>query len=92
MAPYKIFFKKSVEKDLKSIPKRDLIKILRTIQSLGADPRPRGSEKLTDQERYRVRQRVRQGAYRIVYSLQDAELTIWVVTVGHRKEVYTKIS
>jgi len=84
MAAYKIFFKRSVEKDFKSIPKKDLKKILDRIEMLAEDPRPSGSEKLTGQERYRVRQ----GLYRIVYSVQDNELTVWVVKVGHRKDVY----
>jgi mRNA interferase RelE/StbE len=84
MAAYKIFFKRSVEKDFKSIPKKDLKKILDRIEMLAGDPRPSGSEKLTGQERYRVRQ----GLYRIVYSVQDNELTVWVVKVGHRKDVY----
>lgn len=84
MAVYKIFFKKSVEKDFKSIPKKDLKKILDRIEMLAEDPRTAGCEKLTGQERYRVRQ----GLYRIVYSIQDDELTVWVVKVGHRKDVY----
>ena len=84
MAAYKIFFKRSVEKDFKSIPKKDLKRILDRIEMLADDPRPSGSEKLTGQERYRVRQ----GLYRIVYSIQDNELTVWVVKVGHRKDVH----
>ncbi|MGD0820976.1 MAG: type II toxin-antitoxin system RelE/ParE family toxin [Desulfomonilia bacterium] len=84
MAAYNIFFKRSVEKDFKTIPKKDLNRILDRIKKLAEDPRPSGSEKLTGQERYRVRQ----GLYRIVYSIQDNELTIWVVKVGHRKDVY----
>ena len=88
MAQYKVFFKKSVEKDFKSIPKNDLRKILDKIESLQENPRPIGSEKLTGQERYRLRQ----GRYRIVYSIQDYELTVWVVKVSHRKEIYRKIS
>ena len=84
MAGYKIFFKRSVEKDFEAIPKKVLQRILKRIEMLGEDPRPTGFEKLTGQERYRVRQ----GRYRIVYSIQDAELTVWVVKVGHRKDVY----
>jgi mRNA interferase RelE/StbE len=84
MAQFKVYFKKSVEKDFKGIPKSDLQKILRKIQQLQNNPRPSGSEKLTGQERYRIRQ----GSYRIVYSIQDNELTVWVVKVGHRKEIY----
>ncbi len=88
MAQYKVFFKKSVEKDFKSIPKKELLRILSKIESLQDNPRPIGSQKLTGQERYRIRQ----GRYRIVYSIQDYELTVWVVKVGHRKEIYRKIS
>jgi mRNA interferase RelE/StbE len=84
MAEYKIFFKKSVEKDLRVIPKKDLKKILNRIEALAEDPRPPGCEKLTGQHRYRLRQ----GRYRILYSIQDDELTVWVVKVGHRKEIY----
>jgi len=84
MAAYKIFFKKSVEKDFNVIPKKDLKKILGSIEALAEDPRPPGCEKLTGQQRYRLRQ----GRYRILYSIQDDELTIWVVKVGHRKDIY----
>ena len=84
MAGYKIFFKRSVGKDLKSIPKKDLKKILERTEMLVENPRPSGVEKLTGQERYRVRQ----GLYRIVYSIQDNGLTVWVVKVGQRKDIY----
>jgi mRNA interferase RelE/StbE len=84
MAGYKIYFKESVEKDLRALPKKDLHKILLRIQSLAIDPRPQGCEKLTGQERYRIRQR----HYRIVYSIQDAECSVWVVKVGHRRDIY----
>jgi len=84
MAAYKLFFKKSVQKDFDSIPKKDLKRILSRIESLSEDLRPKGCEKLTGQERYRLRQ----GRYRIVYSIQDDELTVWVVKVAHRKDIY----
>jgi mRNA interferase RelE/StbE len=84
MAVYKIFFKKSVEKDFNLIPKKDLKKILDHIEALTKDPRFNGCEKLTGQQRYRLRQ----GQYRILYSIQDDELTVWVVKVGHRKDIY----
>lgn len=84
MAEYEIFFKESVWKDLKKIPKRELKKILSRVEKLGNDPRPKGCEKLTGDELYRIRQ----GNYRIVYTIQDNELTVWVIKVGHRKDVY----
>lgn len=84
MAVFEIYFKESVWKDVKRIPKKDLRNILKKIKGLSKDPRPHGCEKLTGQERYRLRQ----GKYRIVYSIQDDGLTVWVVQVGHRKDVY----
>jgi mRNA interferase RelE/StbE len=84
MAGYKIYFKVSVEKDLRQISQKEIKKILQRIDSLTANPRPPGSEKLTGQERYRVRQ----GRYRILYSIQDNELAIWVVKISHRNDVY----
>jgi mRNA interferase RelE/StbE len=84
MAGYEIFFKESVWKELRKIPKSDLKKVLSRVEQLGNDPRPMGCEKLTGLELYRIRQ----GNYRIVYSILDNELTVWVVTVGNRKDVY----
>ncbi|MBE9580113.1 MAG: type II toxin-antitoxin system RelE/ParE family toxin [Proteobacteria bacterium] len=84
MAGYRVFFKRSVEKDFVSIPKKDVKRILNRISTLEDNPRPPGCEKLGGQERYRLRQ----GRYRIVYSIQDNELTVWVVKVGHRKDIY----
>jgi mRNA interferase RelE/StbE len=84
MAVYKVHFKASVEKDFSTIPKKDLKKILKRIEGLAENPRPWGCEKLTGGERYRLRQ----GRYRIVCSIQHDELTVWVVKVGHRKDIY----
>ena len=84
MAVYSIFFKDSVRKDLSSIPKNDLQRIMERIGSLASNPRPLGCEKLSGQEKYRLRQ----GNYCIIYSIQDTQLTVWVVKVGHRREVY----
>ncbi|MCP4024547.1 MAG: type II toxin-antitoxin system RelE/ParE family toxin [Desulfobacteraceae bacterium] len=84
MAEYKIFFKKSVWKDFKSIPDKDLTKILSCIEMLGMNPRKPGAIKLSGKERYRFRL----GNYRIIYSIHDDELTIWIIKIGHRKNVY----
>jgi mRNA interferase RelE/StbE len=86
MAVYSIFFRESVRKDIDTILAKDLLRIMERISLLATDPRPQGSEKLSGQERYRVRQ----GNYRIVYSLQDNELTIWGVKVAHRREAYRR--
>ena len=84
MAAYKLFFKKSVQRDLNAILKAELKRILRGIEGLAENPRPAGCEKLTGQERYRLRQ----GRCRILYSIQEGELTVWGVKVGHRKDIY----
>lgn len=84
MAKYKLAFKKSVAKDLRPIPKKDVARILQRMEALQEDPRPVGSEKLSGQERYRVRQ----GVYRIIYEVTDEHLVVTVVKVGHRKRVY----
>jgi mRNA interferase RelE/StbE len=84
MAGYRVLFRRSVEKDFSSIPKKDVKRTLNRIKSLEENPRPPSCEKLTGQERYRLRQ----GRYRIVYSIQDDELTVWIVKIGHRKDIY----
>ncbi len=84
MAAYSLFLKESVQEDFEGIPKKDLRKILTRIKSLANDPRPSGCEKLTGQDRYRLRQ----GRYRIVYAVHDEEQTVTVVKVGHRKDIY----
>jgi len=84
MASYSLAFKKSVAKDLRSIPNQDVKRILKRIESLRENPRVKGSVKLSGQEQYRIRQ----GVYRIVYEIKDKELIVLVVKVGHRSKVY----
>ncbi len=84
MAGYEVLFKESVWKDLRKVPKNNLKRILSRIEKLKGNPRPIGCENLTGLELYRVRQ----GKYRIVYSIQENELTVWVIKVGHRSSVY----
>ena len=84
MASYKLVIKRSVAKDLRAFPNADVAAILRRIQALADDPRPAACEKLSAQERYRVRK----GVYRILYEIQDQNLVVTVVKVGHRRDVY----
>jgi mRNA interferase RelE/StbE len=83
MGKYKIIFRKSVAQDMRRIPNRDLRRILAAIDSLSEEPRPSGVERLSVQEKYRVRQ----GNYRIIYEINDKEAIVAVVKVGHRKDV-----
>ncbi len=84
MANYKLVFKETVAKDLRPIPKKDVQRILKKIDLLVYDPRPIGSEKLSGNEKYRLRQ----GNYRILYRIDDDIVTIAVVKIGHRRDVY----
>ncbi|MEA3225498.1 MAG: type II toxin-antitoxin system RelE/ParE family toxin [Planctomycetota bacterium] len=84
MAKYRITIKKSAAKELEHIPRKSLQRIVKRIRSLAEDPRPQGSQKLSRQEYFRVRQ----GDYRIVYSIDDRDSSIDIVKIGHRREVY----
>jgi len=85
VARYRILIKPSAAKEIESIPlKRDRQRIVERISKLADNPRPPGCEKLSGQNKYRVRQ----GRYRIVYSMEDQDLVVYVIKVGHRKEVY----
>ena len=84
MASYSIVFKKSVTKDLRPIPKKDVQRILKRIDGLTDDPRPAGVEKLSSDEKYRIRQ----GNYRILYMIEDEIITVTIVKVGHRRDAY----
>ena len=84
MASYRILFKQSVAKDLRSIPKKDVQRILQRIEDLADEPRPVGVEKLSGDEKYRIRQ----GNYRILYAIDDDVITVTIVKVGHRRDVY----
>ena len=85
MPRYSILIKPSAVKEIESISsKRDRQRVVSRIGKLADDPRPPGCEKLSDQAKYRVRQ----GRYRIVYSIRDLDLVVHVVKVGQRKDVY----
>lgn len=86
MASFKVSIKRSVAKDLRHIPKKEVTRLLKRIESLAMEPRPPGVEKLSGQEKYRIRQ----GIYRIIYEIKDEELIVVIVKVGHRGDVYKR--
>ena len=88
MASYRLRIKKSAIKDLEAIPtKADRRRIVKRIESLAENPRPNGVQKLSGKERYRIRQ----GRYRILYSIRDRELIVYIVRVDDRKSVYRNL-
>ena len=84
MAKYSVTFKKSVAKDLRSIPNQDVRRILSCINALAINPRAEGCIKLSGHDCYRVRQ----GIYRIIYEIVEDKLIVNVVKVAHRSSVY----
>ncbi len=86
MEKYKLAFKRSVAKDLRSIPKDDVARILKCFDALAINPRGRGCEKLSGKNRYRVRQ----GVYRILYEICEETRMVVVVKVAHRRQLYRK--
>ena len=84
MASYKLLITTSAGKDIEALPKQDRRRIVAKITSLASDPRPPGYEKLSGRDQYRLRQ----GNYRILYKIQDLNLVVVVVKVGHRRDVY----
>jgi len=85
VARYKILIKPSAVKEIEAIPsKKDRQRIVGRIFKLADNPRPLGCEKLTGEERYRVRQ----GRYRIIYLIEDPDLVVYIFKVGHRKDIY----
>ncbi len=84
MANYKIQIRRSAEKELERISQKDRKRIIERILALEKAPRPAGVKKLSGEEKYRVRQ----GDYRILYEINDTLITIVVVRIAHRGDVY----
>jgi len=75
---------RSAARELEAVPLKDRRRIAARIALLAAEPRPVGCEKLSGEEKFRLRQ----GDYRILYEIVDQELVVTVVRVGHRRDVY----
>jgi len=84
VASYKLLIKPSAVKEIEALPVTDRRRIVMRIRALATDPRPAGCEKLSAKELYRVRQ----GHFRVLYSISDSDSTLIVFKVGHRREVY----
>ena len=86
MASYSVLLTRSAAKEIEEVPAKDRRRIAARIAALAVEPRPIGVEKLSGAEQYRVRQ----GNYRILYSIEDEVLVVTVIRVGHRREVYRR--
>ena len=88
MASYRLLIKPSAARELEGIPKKDRQRLVTRLRSLTTDPRPSGCEKLSGEDLFRIRQ----GKYRVLYSVGDEELVILVIRIGHRREVYRSLN
>jgi mRNA interferase RelE/StbE len=87
MGTYKVEWKRSAVRELKQLPKDAVARILNAVERLSADPLPAGGRKLTGaQHTYRIRE----GSYRIIYTVAASRLVVEVVRVGHRRDVYRR--
>ncbi|HEY6057184.1 MAG TPA: type II toxin-antitoxin system RelE/ParE family toxin [Candidatus Limnocylindrales bacterium] len=84
MASYRILIKRSAARELEDLPTTDRRRVVTRIQGLATDPRPPGCEKLSGEEKYRIRQ----GDLRVLYEVADRESIVTVVRIGHRRDVY----
>ncbi len=84
MARYRVLIKRSAARELEALPKKDRLRVAGRIGALAADPRPPGCEKLSGDDKFRIRQ----GDYRILYSVDDDGPAVVVVRIAHRREVY----
>jgi mRNA interferase RelE/StbE len=81
---YTLRIKRSAERELGALPKPDLKRMVGRIQQLAFQPCPLGCQKLSDVEAYRIRQ----GDYRVVYTVDDKARVVEIIKIGHRREVY----
>ena len=84
MGSYRVEIRRSAEKEISRLPDAIRRRIVAKILALAHDPRPHGSQKLAGGDEYRIRQ----GDYRIVYTIEDAVVTVTIVRVAHRSDVY----
>ena len=84
MGKYSVEIKKSAAKEIHKLPSKEIKKVLAKIELLSENPRPQDCVKLSGEEKYRIRC----GDYRILYTIEDNVLIVYVVKVGHRKDVY----
>ncbi|MEK9149690.1 MAG: type II toxin-antitoxin system RelE/ParE family toxin [Candidatus Desantisbacteria bacterium] len=81
---YKIFIEKSAQRSLAKIPQPYQDRLVEVIRKLGRNPRPMSVRKLSGRNAWRIRV----GNYRVIYEIDDDQLKVLIIVVGHRREVY----
>jgi mRNA interferase RelE/StbE len=83
---YQILFEKASIKSLRKLPADAQVKIIEAIEKLSEEPRPHSCKKLEGREGYRIRI----GDYRVIYLINDNTVTVLILDIGKRKEIYKK--
>jgi mRNA interferase RelE/StbE len=81
---YQLVIDRFAQKQLEKIPPPHFNRIVKAINGLGSDPRPPGYKKLSGRPGYRIRI----GDYRVIYTIEDKVLSVFVIDIGHRKDIY----
>lgn len=81
---YNLYILPKAQKELARLPKNDYERVKNKIQKLTEEPCPPGCIKLSGREAWRIRS----GNYRIIYTIDDNILTVTVIKIGHRSDVY----
>jgi len=84
---YKIELRRNAQRGLDKLPKDDFEAVVAEIKKLADSPRPKGVEKIKSAGLWRVRQ----GDYRIVYSIDDSQKLVIILRIGHRREIYRSL-
>lgn len=84
MPEYVVMVAKAADRNIDALDGSVRPRVIRAIQALKSDARPAGCKKMAGAELWRIRV----GDYRVVYSIEDAQLIVLVVRVGHRREIY----
>ena len=84
---YKVELRRRAQRALDKLPKSDFETVVEAIEELAETPRPRGVDKVKTTGVWRVRQ----GDYRVIYSIDDNQQLVAIVRIGHRREIYRSL-
>ena len=84
MPDYQIQITKTAQKQLDKIPDSVAGILVEAIHDLSVNPRPKGCKKLKGRDGYRIRK----GDFRIIYDIYDKILTVEVIAIGNRRDIY----
>ncbi|MEV7902627.1 type II toxin-antitoxin system RelE family toxin [Streptomyces anulatus] len=85
MSEYRAVFHPEARAELRKVPRDVALRILTKLAELEADPFGFSTTALVSQPE---RRRLRVGDYRVIYTVDNGEVIVWVIRVGHRSTVY----